>query len=303
MRFLILSRNPSLYSTQSLLRACYRRGHRARVVDHVMCDLMVEQGELSVFYQGAKLEGFDAIIPRIGSSVTTSGTNVIRHFQLQGVFTATRAEAILKARNKWRCYQLLAAEGIAIPKSLLPNFAQLDLELIKGQFDIPLVVKLQESTHGLGVILSESFHNATSTIEAFNRLRESAIIQAYVKESKGEDIRVLIVDGQVVASMKRQARNGEFRSNLHRGAIARVEPITEEEIYLSRKVCKIMGLEVAGVDILRSKDGPLILEINSSPGLEGIESVSGLDIAGEIVKYVERRVRKRSHRKARKTRI
>lgn len=303
MRFLILSRNPSLYSTQSILRACYRRGHQARVIDHVLCDLMVDKGELSVFYQGVKIEGYDAIIPRIGSSVTRYGTNVIRQFQLQGVFTATRAEAILKARNKWRCYQLLAAEGIQIPKSLLPNFAQLDMDLLKDHFDTPLVVKLQESTHGLGVILSESYHNAASTIEAFSRLKESAIIQTYIKESKGVDIRVLVVDGQVVASMRREAREGEFRSNLHRGATARIEPLSEEEIFLSRKVCKIMGLDIAGVDILRSKKGPLILEINSSPGLEGIETVSGKDVAGDIIKYVERRLRRRKKEKKSSIRI
>ncbi|NND05706.1 MAG: RimK family alpha-L-glutamate ligase [Saprospiraceae bacterium] len=303
MRFLILSRNPSLYSTQSLLRACYRRGHQARVIDHVMCDLMVDQGELSIFYQGVKIEGYDAIIPRIGSSVTLYGTNVIRQFQLQGIFSATRAEAILKTRNKWRCYQLLAAEGIQIPKSLLPNFAQLDTMLLQEHFETPLVVKLQESTHGLGVILSESYHNAASTIEAFSRLKESAMIQTYVKESKGVDIRVLVVDGQVVASMRREARDGEFRSNLHRGATARIETLSEEEIFLSRKVCKIMGLDVAGVDILRSKKGPLVLEINSSPGLEGIETVSGKDVAGDIIKYVERRVRRRKKGRTSKTRI
>lgn len=259
----------------------------------MMCDLVVEDDELAVYYQGTRLDGYDAIIPRIGSSVTAYGTNVIRQFEMMGVFTLTRADSILKARNKWRCFQLLVSQGVPVPKSLLPNPAQFDVQLIKDHFKAPLVVKLLESTHGLGVILSESYHNVSSTVEAFNRLRENVVIQEYIEESKGVDIRVFVVDGNVIASMRREAKEGEFRSNLHRGATARMEPISEEEAFLSRKVCKIMGLDVAGVDILRSKDGPLVLEINSSPGLEGIETVSGIDIAVHMVKHIERKLRKR----------
>lgn len=292
MRILILSRNPALYSTQSLVRASYRRGHQIRVVDHMMCDLEVARDTLNVYYRGEILDGFDAVIPRIGSSVTTMGTNVIRQFELNNVFTATRSDSILKARNKWRCYQLLAAHGIPIPKSLLPNFLEINESLIKSGFDTPLVVKLLESTHGLGVILSETHANAISTVEAFYRLKEKAMLQQFVKESSGVDIRVLVVDGQVVASMRREAMQGEFRSNLHRGATATVVRLTEKEIFLSRKVCEILDLDIAGVDILRSKTGPLILEVNSSPGLEGIETVTGYDVAGDIIKFVERKVRK-----------
>lgn len=300
MRILILSRNPSLYSTQSLVRACYRRGHFARVVDHLQCDLVVEQGNLSVFYQGDELHDYQAIIPRIGSSVTNYGANVIRQFEKMGIFTVSRAQSILRTRNKWQCFQILAAENIPIPRSLLPNYQQFDDQMMRNFFDEPLIVKLLESTHGLGVILSESYQNAFSTIEAFQRLKKAVLMQEFVKESKGADIRVLVVDGEVVASMKRQAQGNEFRSNLHRGATASIIQLTEKEILLARKVCKLMGLSVAGVDILRSNRGPMILEINSSPGLEGIETTTGIDVAGKVIKYIERQVRKREKYRLRK---
>lgn len=300
MRILILSRNQSLYSTQSLLRACYRRGHYARVIDHLQCDLVVDSSELALFYQGVKIEGYDAVIPRVGSSVTLYGSNVMRQLEMMGTFSVTRAESMLKTRNKWLCYQILASEGIPIPKSLLPNLAQLDEQLIRSNFSQPLIIKMLESTHGLGVILSESYNNACSTIEAFFRMRESVMVQEYIRESRGTDIRVLVVDDTIIASMKRQAKEGEFRSNLHRGATALVEKLTEEERFIARKVCKLLNLQVAGVDLLRSKDGPMVLEINSSPGLEGIETVTGIDVSGHIVKFIERQIRKRDKRMMRK---
>ncbi|MCB0688838.1 MAG: RimK family alpha-L-glutamate ligase [Saprospiraceae bacterium] len=293
MRILILSRNQSLYSTQSLLRACYRRGHYARVVDHLLCDLVVEKNSLEIYYQGGKISDYDAVIPRVGSSVTLYGTNVMRQLEMMGTFSVTPADSMLKTRNKWMCYQILASEGIPIPKSFLPNFAQMDEQQIRNNFDEPLIIKMLESTHGLGVILSESYNNAFSTIEAFYRMRESVLVQEYIKESRGTDIRVLVVDDKIVASMKRQAREGEFRSNLHRGATAMAEKLSEEEMFLARKVCKLLNLHVAGVDILRSKDGPLVLEVNSSPGLEGIETVTGIDVSGQIIKFIERQIKKR----------
>lgn len=259
----------------------------------MMCDLVIEKGRMDVVFEGESLTGYDAIIPRIGSSVTTFGTSVIRQFEKMGVFTVTRADSVLKARNKLRCYQILAAEGIAVPKTLLPNYAQFDEELMKSLFREPMIVKLLESTHGLGVIRCDSYHNAASTIEAFFRMKHKILVQEYIKESSGTDIRAFVVNGVIEASMKRVAPPGEFRSNLHRGATARVERLTEPEKFMARKVCKLMGLDVAGIDILRSNKGPLLLEVNSSPGLEGIETVSGTDIAGSIVKFVEKRVRKR----------
>jgi ribosomal protein S6--L-glutamate ligase len=259
----------------------------------MMCDLVIEKGKLDVIYEGESLTGYDAVIPRIGSSVTTFGTSVVRQFEKMGVFTVTRAESILKARNKLRTYQILAAEGIAVPKTLLPNYAQFDEELMRELFHEPLIVKLLESTHGLGVIRCDSFHNAASTIEAFFRMKHKIMVQEFIKESSGTDIRAFVVDGVIEASMKRIAPPGEFRSNLHRGATARVESLTEPEKFMVRKVSKLIDLEIAGIDILRSNKGPLLLEVNSSPGLEGIETVSGVDIAGSIIKYTERRVRKR----------
>jgi ribosomal protein S6--L-glutamate ligase len=205
-----------------------------------MCDLLVEKDNLALYYQGVKLEGYDAVIPRVGSSVTLYGTNVMRQLELMGVFSVTKSDSMLKTRNKWSCYQILAAEGIPIPKSLLPNFAQFDELLMRSHFSEPLIVKLLESTHGLGVILSESYNNASSTVEAFNRLKESVLLQKFVAESNGSDIRVLVIDDQIIAAMKRQAKSGEFRSNLHRGATAQIEPLTEEEKWLSRRVCKIL---------------------------------------------------------------
>jgi len=295
MRILILSRNSGLYSTRSLLRACYRNGHQAKVIDHLLCDLLIEKGKLSVSYQGELLNNYDAVIPRIGTSVTSAGTNVVRHFEKMGLFSTTRADAILRARNKLRCYQILAAEGIDVPKTLFPNFVNIDPDLIASYTPSPNVLKLLESTHGLGVILSDSLNNATATIEAFQRLKHKVLVQEFIKESKGTDIRALLVDGHVVASMKRQAAEGEFRSNLHRGATASVEKLTEQEKFLCRKVCRTLGLDVAGVDILRSDRGPLILEVNSSPGLEGIETYTGIDVAGSILRYLERRMSKRKN--------
>ena len=294
MNILILSRSSALYSTQSLLRACYRRGHQTRVVDHLSCDLVIDENDLKVYCQGELLQGFDAVIPRIGSSVTNYGTAVIRHFERMGIFTVTRADSIIKARNKLQCFQILATEGIPVPKTLLPNFILFDEDLARQYFDLPVVIKLLESTHGLGVILSETYKNAASTVEAFYRMKHKVLMQEYVKESAGQDIRAFVVDDEIVASMKRQAQDGEFRSNLHRGATASFEPLTEREKFLVRKSARLMGLSVAGVDILRSKHGPKILEVNSSPGLEGIEAVSGVDIAGYIIRFVERKVRKRN---------
>lgn len=302
MKILILSRNPALYSTRSLLRACYRRGHQAKVIDHLLCDLIVEKDNLQVSYRGEILTGYDAIIPRIGSSVTTAGTNVVRQFEKMGLFSTTRADAILRARNKLRCFQILAAEGVDVPHSLFPNFVDLDEQLISEIMGDQMVIKLLESTHGLGVILSESLNNAISTIEAFHRMKHKVLVQEYIEESGGSDIRALVVDGHVVASMKRQAPAGEFRSNLHRGGTARIEKLTEQERHLARKVCRILGLDVAGVDILRSKRGPLVLEVNSSPGLEGIETYTRIDVAGTIVQYLERRIRKYKSNQARKVR-
>ncbi len=290
MRILILSRSSALYSTQSLIKACLRRGHSPEVVDHILCDLMIKDQQPLVYYQGRSLEGFDAVIPRVGSSVTTFGAHVMRHFEAMGVFTVTKAQSMLMARNKWRCYQVLVAAGIPVPDSLLPNCHLPDDYLIQRHFQVPMIIKQLESTHGMGVILAETYQTSSSLVESFNRMRESMIVQQYVKEAGGADLRVFVVDGRVVAAMKRQARAGEFRSNLHRGATAERVNIAPEEEEMALRVSHVMDLPVAGIDLLRSSHGPLVLEVNTSPGLEGIETATGVDVADNIIRYAERGV-------------
>ncbi len=294
MNILILSRNTALYSTQSLLVAGRRRGHFVRVVDHLYCDLVIEAGKPQIYYNNALLRNFDAIIPRIGSTATDYGAAVIRHFEAKRVFTTVGSEALLKARNKLVCLQVLAAGGIPVPKTLLTNNMAMLPYLLPHLGGYPMVVKLQNSTQGLGVILTTNKINTETTIEALNKLRQKIIIQEYIKEARGADIRIFIVDGKIVAAMKRQSKPGEFRSNLHRGATSSKVSISEKEEELALSSVKLLKLDVAGVDLLRSEHGPLVLEVNASPGLEGIETTTKVDIAAEIIQYVEREVRNRT---------
>ncbi|MBR9922484.1 MAG: RimK family alpha-L-glutamate ligase [Bacteroidetes bacterium] len=292
MRMIVLSRGIGLYSTQSLLRAGYRRGHEMDVVDHFHCSLLLEGKKRTLVYQGSPLSGVDAVIPRIGASVTFEGASVIRQFEGLSVYTLMRSDALLRARDKWRSLQLLAAAGVPVPRTFYLSRTE-DLHvMIERIGGLPVVIKLLESTHGAGVILADRLDTAKSVVEAFIRTKQRLIVQEFIEESKGADVRALIVGGQIVASMKRQAMEGDFRSNLHRGATAVPEPLTEEEEKIVRRATRIMGLAVAGVDILRSKDGPLVIEVNASPGLEGIETTTGIDIAGKIIEYVERSARK-----------
>ncbi|MCB0705414.1 MAG: RimK family alpha-L-glutamate ligase [Saprospiraceae bacterium] len=287
MRIIILSRGLGLYSTQSLLRAGYRRGHEMDVVDHFHCSLLLEGQKRTMIYQGFPLDNVDAVIPRIGASVTYEGASVIRQFEGLNIYTLMRSDALLRARDKLRSLQLLAAAGIPVPKTFYLSRTQ-DLELMISQIGgLPVVIKLLESTHGSGVILADRMDTVRSVIEALIRSRERVIVQEFIEESKGADIRALLVGGQIVATMKRQAMEGDFRSNLHRGATARPEPLTEEEAIIVKHAARVMGLAVAGVDLLRSKNGPLVIEVNASPGLEGIETTTGVDIAGKIIEYVE----------------
>ena len=294
MNILILSRNPALYSTHSLLVAGRKQGHFIRVVDHLFCDLIIEEGNPQVYYNNAPLRNFDAIIPRIGSTATDYGAAIIRQFEAKRVFTTVSSDALLKARDKLVCLQLLAGAGIPVPKTLLTNNMVMLPYLLEHLGKHPLIVKMQNSTQGIGVIKTENAINTETIVEALNKLREKIIIQEFIKEAKGEDIRVFIVDGEVIATMRRQAREGEFRSNLHRGATSQIIHIEPEEAELALRAVKILGLKVAGVDILRSQRGPLILEVNASPGLEGIEGTTGIDIANEIILFVEREVRRQA---------
>ncbi|MCO6489656.1 MAG: 30S ribosomal protein S6--L-glutamate ligase [Phaeodactylibacter sp.] len=289
MKIAILSRGPQLYSTQSLVRAGMNRGHAMHIVDHTRCTLAVGRGRPRIYYNDYPLERFDAVIPRIGASVTLQGASVISHFEMMQSFTVARSEALLQSRDKLRCLQKLARCGIEVPRTVLAAAGQDLMPLLSELGGLPVVIKLLESTHGNGVLLAESYRAAESMIEAFQRLGERIIIQEFIREAKGADIRALVVAGEVVAAMKRQARSGEFRSNLHRGASAEVANLSDEEMEVVRKSVKMLGLDVAGVDFLRSRRGPLVMEVNASPGLEGIEGVTGVDVAGKVIEFIERR--------------
>jgi ribosomal protein S6--L-glutamate ligase len=302
MRIVILSRGVGLYSTQSLLRAGFRRGHEMEVVDHFHCSLLLEDNKRSMIYQGQPLAGIDAVIPRIGASVTFEGASVIRQFEGLSIYTLMRSEALLRARDKLRSLQLLAAAGIPVPKTFFISRTE-DLEqMIQRIGGLPVIIKLLESTHGAGVILADRMDTARSVIEAFIKSKERVLVQEYIAESRGTDVRAFVVGGEIVATMKRQAMAGDFRSNLHRGATAEPVRLTETERKIVRRATRIMGLAVAGVDILRSKKGPLIIEVNASPGLEGIETITQVDVAGKIIAYVEKSAQKfatfRRHRKS-----
>ncbi len=293
MNIVILSRGPGLYSTQSLFQEGQLRGHRMRVVDHVRCSIVVENGRPKVFYEGERLHTIDAIIPRIGASVTTKGAAIIRQFEMMNVFSSVSSDALLKSRDKLRCLQLLGMADLGIPKTVYTDYSQNIADLIRAVGGLPVVIKLLEGTHGLGVILAESSNTAESIIETFNRLNERIIIQEFIKESKGADVRVFIINGEIVAAMKRTAAPGEFRSNLHRGASSVPVELSKAEAITALKAVEILGLDVAGVDMLQSNRGPLILEVNPSPGLEGISKTSGIDVAAKVFDFVEERVKEK----------
>lgn len=257
------------------------------VVDHTRCSLVLERDRPRILYQGYRLERFDAVIPRIGASVTSIGASVISQFENMNVFVAANAAALIEARDKLRCLHRLAQNGIQIPKTVFVASGQNMQAAVSQLGGLPVVVKLLEGTHGIGVILAETFRTVESTVEAFQRLNNRVMLQEFIREARGRDVRVLVVNNQVVAAMERQARPGEFRSNLHRGGSARQVKLTPEEQELAVRVVQIMGLHVGGVDFLRSERGPLIMEVNASPGLEGIETVTGINVAGRIIQFIE----------------
>ncbi|HRG67553.1 MAG TPA: RimK family alpha-L-glutamate ligase [Saprospiraceae bacterium] len=292
MRILILSRNASLYSTQSLISAAIKRGHQIQVADHLMCNLIIEKGNPQLYVGLDPIGPVDAVIPRIGASATEYGAAVIRQIEAMGIFTSVSSEALLKARNKLHCMQLLSQAGLDIPKSGISG-GDLCAGLVYEQISHEkAVVKLLSSTQGLGVILTQSKNQGISIIEGFHRVGQDVMIQEFVSDAKGSDIRAFVVDGEIVGSMIRQAVPGEFRSNIHRGASAFMVELTDQERHAAITASKLLGLSIAGVDILRSSRGPLILEVNASPGLEGIEGTTKADIAGKIISYIERHVNK-----------
>ena len=289
MNIAILSRDPTLYSTRRLKEAGEKRGHKVEIIDHMKCVLLIEKKNPMVYYNGRKLDYFDAIIPRIGASVTFYGAAVVRQFEMMKVFTAVESQALIRSRDKLRCLQILSRAGLGLPKTIFMDYTKDTEGIVEAVGGAPVVIKLLEGTQGLGVVLAENKKAAQSVIEAFHGVKTRIIVQEFIKESKGADIRAFVVNGEVVGSMRRQAtREGEFRSNLHRGGVATVVKLDRHQKHAAIEAAKKMGLGVAGVDMLSSKRGPLIIEVNSSPGLEGIEGATKVDIAGKIYQYIEK---------------
>ncbi len=297
MNIAILSTGPKLYSTRRLKEAGEKRGHRVEIINHMKCVLYIEKQNPVVLYQGRKLDYFDAVIPRIGASVTFYGAAVVRQFEMMKVFTAVESQALIRSRDKLRSLQILSRAGLGLPKTIFMDYSKDTEGVVEAVGGAPVVIKLLEGTQGLGVVLAENKKAAQSVIEAFHGLKTRIIVQEFIKEAKGADIRVFIVDGEVVGAMRRQAKEGEFRSNLHRGGTATVVKLNRTEKHAAITAAKKMGLGVAGVDMLPSKRGPLILEVNSSPGLEGIEGATKVDIAGKIFQYLEKNAVKKKIQK------
>jgi len=286
VKIAILSRKKTLYSTQRLIEAAQQRGHEAQVIDTLRCYMNIASHKPEIHYRGHNLEDFDAVIPRIGASITFYGAAVVRQFEMMGVFTLNESVAIARSRDKLRSLQLLSRKGIGLPVSGFAHSPDDIEDLIKMVGGAPVVIKLLEGTQGIGVVLAETHQAAESVIEAFMGLKANILVQEYIKEAGGADIRCFVVGDKVVAAMQRKAKAGEFRSNLHRGGTASLIKITPEERSTAVRAAAVMGLNVAGVDILRSNHGSVVMEVNSSPGLEGIENVTGKDIAGMIIDFI-----------------
>jgi ribosomal protein S6--L-glutamate ligase len=296
MKIAILSRKASLYSTRRLKEVGEERGHRVQIVDYLRCFMDITSHRPKVIYQGSPLEGLDAVIPRIGATHTFYGTAVVRHFEVMGVFPLNESQSISRSRDKLRSLQLLARAGIGLP---VTGFAHSTKD-VDGVIDLvggaPLVVKLLEGTQGIGVVLAETRKAAESVIEAFRGLDANILVQEFIKEAGGCDIRAFVVGERVIAAMLRKGAEGEFRSNLHRGGTAEKIKLTPEERSTAVRAAKTLGLQVAGVDMLRSNHGPVVMEVNSSPGLEGIEEYTGVDVAGKIYDYIEKNAEKGARR-------
>lgn len=296
MKIAILSRNRRLYSTRRLVEAGVVRGHEMHVIDILKCYMDITSASPAIWYMGQKLEGFDAVIPRIGASVTHYGLAVIRQFEMMGVYCLTESIALGRSRDKLRALQLLSRKGLGLPKTSFAYNVHDTKELIKLVGGTPLVLKLCEGTQGRGIVLAETPKAAESVIEAFRELRAEFLVQEFIKEAGGSDVRCLVVGDKVVAAMERTAQEGEFRSNLHRGGTAKVTKLSPTERRTAIKAAQTMGLKIAGVDLLRSARGPLVMEVNSSPGLEGIEGATGKNIADAILAFVEENARPNGNR-------
>lgn len=290
MNIVILSRNPHLYSTSRLVEEAEKRNHKVEIIDPLKCDIIIEKEKPTIYYKDRYLDYVDAIIPRIGASVTFYGCAVVRQFEEMGVFTIASSDAILLSRDKLKSLQRLSKAGIGMPKTVFTNYSRDVEEVIQHVGGTPCIIKLLEGTQGLGVVLAESKNAAESVLEAFNGLQARVIVQEFIKEAKGADLRALVVDGQVVGAMKRQGKEGEFRSNLHRGGSANIITLDADELKVATNAAKVLKLPVCGVDMLQSSRGPLLLEVNSTPGLEGIEAATEKNIARTIITYIEQNV-------------
>jgi len=286
MKLAILSRNSKLYSTRRLVEAARERGHSARVLDPLRCYMRIASSGFQMHYMGKPIKGYDAVIPRIGSSVTRYGTAVLRQFEMMGTYSPNPSDAILRARDKLRAHQLLAAQGIDLPITVFGDNPDDTVDLLSMLGPPPHVIKLNEGAQGAGVMLTEKPSASRSVIEALRGLYANFVVQEFIAEAQGADLRCFVVGGKVIASMRRQAPEGDFRSNLHRGGTAEPVESTEEERAVAVRAAQVLGLGIAGVDLIRSHRGPLVLEVNSTPGLEGIEGVGGVDVAGAVVEHI-----------------
>ncbi|WP_111976612.1 30S ribosomal protein S6--L-glutamate ligase [Algibacillus agarilyticus] len=287
MKIAILSRNPRLYSTRRLKEAGEARGHQVDVIDTLHCYMDITKSRPTVRYKGKELEYYDAVIPRIGASITFYGTSVVRQFEVMGTFSVNESVAISRSRDKLRSLQLLSRKGVGLPRTGFANRPDNIKDLIKNVGGAPVVIKLLEGTQGIGVVLADTDKAAESIVEAFMGLNANILVQEFIKEAGGADIRCFVVGNKVVAAMKRQGAEGEFRSNLHRGGSATLVRLTKEERATAVNAAKVMGLNVCGVDILQSKNGPVVMEVNSSPGLEGIEVATNKDVATMVMEFIE----------------
>ncbi|MDG5468695.1 30S ribosomal protein S6--L-glutamate ligase [Deltaproteobacteria bacterium IMCC39524] len=288
MKIAIISRNAKIYSTNRMVEEAKAKGHEVRVIDPLRCYMTIASQRPTIHYKGEELTGYDAIIPRIGASITFFGTAVVRQFEMMNVYSINESVAISRSRDKLRSLQLLARKGIGLPVTGFAHSTQYTKDLIKLAGGAPLVIKLLEGTQGIGVVLAETGKAAESVIEAFRGLKENILVQEFIKEAKGADLRCFVIGDKVVAAMKRQGGEGEFRSNLHRGGNATLAKLTPEERLTAVRAARIMGLNVAGVDLLRSNHGPVVMEVNSSPGLKGIEAATEKNVAGMIINFIEK---------------
>ncbi|SMO34115.1 SSU ribosomal protein S6P modification protein [Thalassovita litoralis] len=291
MKLAMLTRSPSLYSHQRLKQAAEERGHSLDMINTLRCTMNIASRRPEIWYESRKLPDYDAVIPRIGASITFYGLAVLRQFEMMGVYPLNESVAIGRSRDKLRSMQLLARAGIGLPVTTFAHDPKQTEQVVKMAGGAPVVIKLLEGTQGIGVVLADTDRSAKSVIEAFRGADVNILVQEFIKEAGGTDIRALVIGGKVVAAMQRNGAEGEFRSNLHRGGSAQPVKISPEERSTAVRAAKTLGLNVCGVDMLRSNHGPVVMEVNSSPGLEGVEKATGIDIAGKIIEFIEKNAR------------